>query len=110
MIEAQDVGGEGAQPGEDARSLADAGCVLGKAAVTDVVGAVLDSPVFADGAGGFRGRWNDVADVVGCLVGFLPQAGGRGPFAGLTLDADDSGEMVVPFAADQGLSRQEDFI
>ena len=74
------------------------------------MGAVLDSPVLADGAGGFRGGWNDVADVIGCLVGALPQAGGRGAFAGLALDADDSGEMVVPFAADQRLSRQEDFI
>ena len=61
-IEAQDVGGERAQACKDAGIAADSAGVLGETTVTDVVGAVLDAPVVADGLGTLSGRQHDVTD------------------------------------------------
>ena len=60
VIEAQNVGGERAQAGENAGVAADAAGVLGKAAVTHIVGAVFYAPMVPDGAGADGGGQNDV--------------------------------------------------
>ena len=49
-VGSEDVAGEGAQPGEDTGSLANAGGVLVEGGVADVMGTVFDPPVSADGA------------------------------------------------------------
>lgn len=61
-IEAQDVGGERAETRKDAGIAADAAGIFGEAAVTDIVGAVLDVPVVTDGFGTTSGWQHDVAD------------------------------------------------
>ena len=61
-IEAQDVGGERAQACKDAGIASDAAGVFCEATVADVVRAVLDAPVVADGLGALSGRQHDVTD------------------------------------------------
>lgn len=61
-IEAQDVGGERAQACKDAGIASDAAGVFCEATVADVVRAVLDAPVVADGLGALSGWQHDVAD------------------------------------------------
>jgi hypothetical protein len=71
-VEAQDVGSERAQTCKDARIAADAAGVLGEATVTDVVRAILDVPVVADGFGTLSGWQHDVADEQGGLAAIAP--------------------------------------
>src|SRR6516225_4298290 len=71
---------------------------------------VFDSPVLANGASGFLGRGDNVADVVGRLVGIFPKSRGRRALEGVALNADDAGNMLVPFAAGQRLAWQKDLI
>ena len=71
---------------------------------------VFDSPVLANGASGFLGRRNNVADVVGRLVGIFPKSRGRRALEGVALNADDAGNMLVPFAAGQRPAWQKDLI
>src|SRR5262249_22576324 len=97
-------------PGEDAGLLANPRGVLGEAAITDVMRTVFDSPVLANGASGFLGRGDNVADVVGRLVGIFPKSRGRRALEGVALNADDAGNMLVPFAAGQRLAWQKDLI
>ena len=61
-IEAQDVGGERAQACKDAGIASDAAGVFCEATVADVVRAVLDAPVVADGLGALSGWQHDVTD------------------------------------------------
>jgi hypothetical protein len=61
-IEAQDVGGERAQACKDAGIASDAAGVFCEATVADVVIAVLDAPVVADGLGALSGWQHGVAD------------------------------------------------
>lgn len=68
-IEAQDVGGERAQACKDAGIAADSAGVLGETTVTDVVGAVLDAPVVADGLGTLNGWQHNVTDEQCSLAG-----------------------------------------
>ena len=61
-LEAQDVGGERAQACKDAGIASDAAGVFCEATVADVVIAVLDAPVVADGLGALSGWQHNVAD------------------------------------------------
>ena len=54
VIEAQNVGGERAQSGEDARVAADAAGVLGEATIADIVRAIFEVAGFVQTA--FRSR------------------------------------------------------
>src|SRR3954463_11704034 len=60
LVEAQDIDGERSQSGEDTGIAANAAGILGEAAVTDVVRAVFDAPMAADGLGAGGGRQDDV--------------------------------------------------
>jgi len=108
VIEAQDVGGERAQAGEDAGIAADAAGILGKAAVADVVGAVLDAPMVADGLGADGGWQDDVGDKPGGLAGGAPQTGRGGAGEHVASDADDRVDMVSPLGIGQAVARRED--
>ena len=107
IIEAQDVGGERAQAGEDAGIAADAAGVLGEAAVADVVGAILDAPVVADGFGAGSGWQNDVADKQGGLTGSAPEPGCGGAGENVPTDADDRADMSSPLGVGQAVARRE---
>jgi hypothetical protein len=61
-VEAQDVGGERAQACKDAGIAADAAGVFCEATVANIVRAVLDAPVVADGLGALSGWQHDVTD------------------------------------------------
>ena len=106
IIEAQDVGGERAQAGEDAGIAADAAGVLGEAAVADVVGAILDAPVVADGFGAGGGWQNDVADKQGGLTGSAAKSGCGGQ-VDVPIDADDRADMASPLGVGQAVARRE---
>jgi hypothetical protein len=56
LIEAEDIVGGAAQPGEDSRRAADAGGVFVEGDVAGVVPLVFNTPVFANGVGGLAGK------------------------------------------------------
>ena len=63
LIEAEDIVGEAAEPGEDSRSVADARGIFAEGDVAGVVLLVFDAPVFANGVGRLAGKdraiWTD---------------------------------------------------
>jgi hypothetical protein len=104
VVEAKDIGGEGAEPGEDAGIDADAAGVLGEGDVADVVRAVFDVPVVADGGGADVNRTQRVADVVGGFAGLVPQAAGGVMALDTAADADDGGEMRRPLGVGEAIT------
>src|SRR3954465_3057533 len=104
VIEAQNVGGERAQAGENAGVAADAAGVLGKASVTHIVGAVFYAPMVPDGAGADGGGQNDVADEERRLASGAPQPGCRGTGQGVATDADQRSHLAGPFGAGQAVT------
>ena len=71
----EDVEGEAAQSGDDARVGSDPGSILGEGDVSDIVGGIFDAPVCADGLCGEGGGERGVGDVEGGIVGELEQPG-----------------------------------
>src|SRR3954468_3521449 len=104
VIEAQNVGGERAQAGENAGVAADAAGVLGKASVTHIVGAVFYAPMVPDGAGADGGGQNDVADEERRLASGAP-CGGTGQ--GVATDTDQRSYMAGPLGAGQAVTWRE---
>src|SRR5918993_2356479 len=86
-VGAQDVERERAQAGEDAGLAPDAAGVLAERAVADVVVAVLDAPMAADGRGASPCIERYLAGVVGDLAPLPPQAGAGVPAQGAAGDA-----------------------
>ena len=71
-VGAEDVEGEGAEPGEVARFGSNAAQIFEEGDVADVVAAVFDAPVLADRRTGGSRCQSDLAGVEGCLVGLAP--------------------------------------
>jgi hypothetical protein len=107
---AHDVEGEAAGAGHDAGVIADATFVLVEGHVSNIVVAVFDAPMPADGCGpsGCReiccGR-----DVEGDLPAFGPQAGCGRAQQGAAGDADDGLDVRMPLGRGQGLACGKDF-
>ena len=93
---AQDVERERAQPGDDAGLAPDAAGVLAERAVADVVVAVLDAPMAADGRSASPCIERYLAGVVGDLAPLPPQAGAGVPAQAAAGDARDAGDEGPP--------------
>ena len=99
-VGAQDVEGEGAEPGEVARFGANAALVFEEADIADVMASVFDSPVLADcGADGGGGQV-DLRCMEGGLLGRLPEAGGGVLVPGEPGDAGGGDDQTVPVGAE----------
>ncbi len=106
---AQDVEGEAAGSGHDAGVVADSASVLVAGHVADVVVAVLDSPMAADGGGPCgRREPGGRGDVVGDLTAFGPHAGGCGAEQGAACDAEDGFDEGLPLGFGEGVASGED--
>ena len=84
---AQNVEREGAQAGEDTGLAPDAAGVLAERAIADVMIAVLNTPMAADGRGTSLGVERDLAGVIGDLTPLPPQAGAGIPAQAAAGDA-----------------------
>ena len=81
--------------------------VLAQRAVADVMIAVLDAPMAADGRGASLGVERDLAGVVGDLTPWPPQAGAGVPAQGAAGDAHDAGDERPPVGI-EAVGRGED--
>lgn len=90
----QDVEGEAAQSGDDARVGSDPGSILGEGDVSDIVGGIFDAPVCADGLCDDGGGERGVGDVEGGIVCQLEQPGFGIACGDCALDLNDGGDMV----------------
>ena len=81
--------------------------VLAERAVADVMIAVLDAPMAADGRGASLGVERDLAGVVGDLTPWPPQAGAGVPAQGAAGDAHDAGDERPPVGI-EAVGRGED--
>ncbi|ABQ28791.1 hypothetical protein Acry_3168 (plasmid) [Acidiphilium cryptum JF-5] len=95
----QDVEGEAAQSGDDARVGSDPGSILCEGDVSDIVGGIFDAPMCADGLGGDGGGEGCVGDVEGGVVCQLEQAGFGIAGGDCALDLNDGGDMGMPVGA-----------
>jgi len=109
-VVAQNVEGEASGASHDGWVVANAAFVLVAGDVTDVVVAVFDAPVAADGPGPCAGRQvGGGGDVVGDLAALIPHASGGAAQPGVTRDADDGLDEGPPLARVQGFADGEDF-
>src|SRR5512134_3345617 len=99
-VGAEDVEGEGAEPGEVARFGSNAAQIFEEGDVADVVAAVFDAPVLADRrTGGGRGQ-SDLAGIDGYLVGLAPKTGLGVLVPGEAGDAGGGDDQAVPVGAE----------
>lgn len=108
LVGLEDVEGEAAQAGENARVGADTRAVLAHGDIAVVVGGGLDSPVGADGAGGASGDDRRVRDVEGGVCGVAQQPGLGVAGEDIALDPDDGGEVGMPIGVGQFVGGIED--
>lgn len=87
----------------------DAAGVFLKSAVAHIARAVLDDPMRPYCMRSVLRRGNEVVDIMRRLVDFLSKAGCRASFLGLSMDADDGRDMLIPVSSSERLVRQEDF-
>src|SRR5207342_2656288 len=99
-VGAQDVEGEGAEPGEVARFGANAALVFEEADIADVMASVFDSPVLADCGADRGGGQVDLRCMEGGLLGRLPEAGGGVLVPGEPGDAGGGNDQAVPVGAE----------
>ena len=104
----QDVEGEAAQSGDDARVGSDPGSILGEGDVSDIVGGIFDAPMCADGLGGDGGGERCVGDVEGGVVCQLEQAGFGIAGGDCAFDLNDGGDMGMPVGAGERAGGIED--
>ncbi len=108
LIDAQEVVGKAAHPGEDAGRFADAGGIFGHGHIADVMQPILYVPMLADSAGGSFGRDGTIGKVERRLLRGGPQAGGGIAFEDRAFDLDDGLYIRIPGGAGEGLSGVED--
>src|SRR4029453_16352258 len=89
-------GARAAGGGGEAGLAPDPAGVLAERAVADVMIAVLDAPMAADGGGASLGVERDLAGIVGDLTPWPPQAGAGVPAQGAAGDAHDAGDERPP--------------
>lgn len=107
-ISLEDVEGEAAETGEDARVAADARAILTHGDVAAVVRGVLDGPVVSDGGGGALG-WDDGrGEVESGLGGAAPVAGAGAAGEDVALDADDGADEAGPVGIAESLRGLKD--
>ena len=104
----EDVEGEAAQSGDDARVGSDPGSILGEGDVSDIVGGIFDAPVCADGLCGDGGGERGVGDVEGGIVCQLEQPGFGIACGDCALDLNDGGDMRMPVGAGERAGGIED--
>jgi len=112
LIEAQDIGGEAAQAGEDAGVCADARPVFVEGDIAQMVVAVFDAPVVADGLACLVGIDGLAGQVEAGFAGGFPlssrgvdsQNAPRGADDG----ADDGGDQVAPVDAGDDVTGVKD--
>ena len=102
LIGLQDIVGEAAQSGEDARIFPDSRGVFAERDIARVVGCVFDSPVLTNRGGGGFGCEGAVGQIErGFEAGFPTSCGGQ-EVVDRTLDPDDGGHMRLPFGFSDG--------
>lgn len=87
---------------------ADSAGVFVKGYIPDIVVSVFYAPMVANGVGVFLGGQRDLADVVGDLVGGVPEAGFGILVPSQTGDAGGGDDQAVPVRADT-TGKAEDF-
>ena len=99
MIEAQDIGGEAAQAGEDAGVCTDARPVFVEGDIAQIVVAVFDAPVVADGLACLVGIDGLAGQVEAGFAGGFPLPGRGVDSQNAPFDADDGGDQATPVGA-----------
>ena len=106
----QDVEGETTGSSHDPWVVADAATILVAGNVADIMVAVLDAPMAADGRPPSGGREaGGGGEVVGDLAAFVPQAGGGGSEQGVAGDPDNGLDEGMPLGCGQGFADGKDF-
>ena len=96
-VGSQDVSGERTDAGEDAGVFSNAGGIFSHGDITDVMGAIFNAPMRADGVGCDSCRERLGGDVIGGLVGLrFPQTGFRAAVYPLTGHPDHAVQQVLP--------------
>ena len=106
-IRPQDVEREGPQASDHARLAADAAVILTKDLVTNIVGAVLNTPVAPNGLSE-AGRWQrHLARIVGHLLARPPQARLGVLHPGEARDAGHRGDQGLPLRIEAALGLED---
>ena len=97
MIGLQDIIGEAAQSGENARIFSDSRGVLAEGHIARVVGCVLDSPMLANGGCGGFGVERATGQIERGLETWFPASCCGLEVEDRALDPDDGGHVRLPF-------------
>jgi hypothetical protein len=108
LIEAQDIGGEAAQAGEDAGVCADARLVFVEGNIAEMVVAVFDAPVVADSLACPVGIDGLAGQIEAGFAGSFPQSGRGVESQNAPLDADDGGDQATPVGAGDDVAGVKD--
>src|SRR3954453_3345422 len=103
----QDVERKGAQASDHARLATDAAVVLTEDLVTDIVGAVLNTPVAPNSLGKAGRCQRHLAGIVGHLLARPPQARLGVLHPGEARDAGHRGDQGLPLWIEAGLSLED---
>jgi len=97
LIGLQDIVGEAAQSGEDARIFPDSRCVFAECDIARVMGCVLDAPMRTDGGSGGFGCKRAVGEIERGFECAFPASCGGLELEDGAFDLDDGGHMRLPF-------------